>query len=93
MDSHRWFGTCSNNAFSLTEEEIEAMESPLKPRGCLLCCPLINVYICFECYDRDIEAGFDPPKYEDELLIVRDGGIPEDAGMFLVKYENDEWEI
>lgn len=52
MDSCRWSGTCSNNAFSLTEEEIEAMESPLKPKGCLLCgSPLINLYICFECYD------------------------------------------
>ncbi|MEA3487939.1 MAG: hypothetical protein U9R10_01640 [Euryarchaeota archaeon] len=25
MDFYRGFGTCSNNAFSLTEEEIEAM--------------------------------------------------------------------
>jgi hypothetical protein len=84
---------CSNNAFSLIEEKIEAMESPLKPKGCLICgAPLINVYISFECYDRDIEAGFDPPKFEDELLSVRRGKIPEDAGLFPVKYENEDWE-
>jgi len=47
MDSYRWSGTCSNNAFSLTAEEMEAMESPLKPKGCLICgAPVINVYIC-----------------------------------------------
>ncbi len=93
MDSYRWFGTCSNNAFSLTEEEIEAMESPLKPKGCLICgAPLINVYIGFECYDRDIEAGYNHPKFEDELLIVRDGEISEDAGMFLEKYEKEDCE-
>ena len=94
MDSYRWFGTCLNNAFSLTEEEIKAMESPLKPKGCLICgAQLINVYICFECYDRDIEAGYDPPKFENELLSVRRGKILEDAGLFPVKYENDDWEI
>jgi hypothetical protein len=88
MDSYRWSGTCSNNAFSLTEEKIEAMESSLKPKGCLICgAPLINLYICFECYDQDIEAGCDPPKFEDELLSVRHGKIPEDAGLFPVKYE------
>ena len=70
------------------------MESPLKPKGCLICgAPLINVYISFECYDRDIEAGFDPPKFKDELLSVRRGKIPEDAGLFPVKYEKNDLEI
>ena len=69
------------------------MESPLKPKGCLICgAPLINLYICFECYDRDIEASFGPPKYKDELLSVRRGKISVDAGMFLVKYEIENWE-
>jgi hypothetical protein len=31
-------------------------------------------------------------KFEDELLSVRRGKIPVDAGMFPVKYENDDWE-
>jgi len=50
-------------------------------------------YVGFECYDRDMEAGFNPPKFEDELLSVRRGKIPEDAGLFPVKYENEDWEI
>ena len=45
------------------------------------------------CYDTDIDAGYDPPNFEDELLSVRRGKIPEDAGLFPVKYENDDWEI
>jgi len=88
MDTYRWIGTCSNNLLCLTKKDREEMESPLKPKGCLICgAPLINVYTGFACYDRDIEAGYDPPEFEDELLLVRGGGIPEDARMFLVKYE------
>jgi hypothetical protein len=44
------------------------------------------------CYDADIDAGYDPPKFEDELLSVKRGKIPEDAGMFPAKYENNDWE-
>ena len=45
-----------------------------------------------DCYDADIDAGYDPPKFEDELLSVRRGKIPEDAGLFPVKYGNNDWE-
>ncbi len=31
-------------------------------------------------------------KFEDELLSVRRGKIPEDAGLFPVKYEKEDWE-
>jgi len=44
------------------------------------------------CYDADIDAGYDPPKFECELLSVRRGKISEDAGLFPVKYENEDWE-
>ena len=60
---------------------------------------LFTLFVCttsiplLGCYDADIYAGYDPPKFEDELLCVRRGKIPEDAGLFPVKYENDDWEI
>ena len=38
------------------------------------------------CYDADIDAGYDPPKFECELLSVRRGKISEDAGLFRVEY-------
>ncbi len=44
------------------------------------------------CYDADIDAGYDPPKFENELISVRRGKIPGDAGWFPVKYENEDWE-
>ena len=42
------------------------------------------------CYDADIDAGYDPPKFEDELLSVRRGKIPGDAGLFHAEYEEEE---
>ncbi|MFV9677444.1 MAG: hypothetical protein ACNYVW_07330 [Methanosarcinales archaeon] len=45
----------------------------------------------FGCYDADIDAGYDPPKFEDELLSVRRGKIPVDAGLFRVRYEEVKW--
>ena len=62
-----------------------------------VCVFTLFVYITYipllGCYDADIDAGYDPPKFEDELLSVRRGKILEDAGLFPVKYENNDWEI
>ncbi len=91
MESYKWVGTCSKKAFKVTEEEKAGAKSRVKMGKCPFCGGEIgNLRLADMIYRGNMEAGFDPPRFQDEIEKNLDGEIPEDAGMWLVPREKME---
>lgn len=93
MESYKWVGTCSKKAFKVTEEEKAGAKSRVKLGNCPFCGGEIGSRrLADRIFHANIEAGYDPPKFKDEIDQNLRGEIPEDAGMWLVPHEKMELE-